>query len=84
MVGGNDFGPTVTKRDNVICGVVMIPTVANRFQDSPLFVSDGGQVGRSIVSEILVQNELGDKYHLFGLDGVGGLLGGGSGGLHLD
>jgi hypothetical protein len=44
----------------------MISTVANRFQNSPLFVSDGGQVGGSIVSEILVQNELGDAHNLGG------------------
>jgi hypothetical protein len=66
MVSRNDFGPTVTKGDNVIRGAVMISTVTNRFQHSPLFVSDGGQVGGLIVSEVLVQNELGDAHNLAG------------------
>jgi hypothetical protein len=66
MVSRNSFGPTVTKDDLMIRGAVMISTVANRFQNSPLFVSDGGQVGGSIVSEVLVQNELGDAHNLGG------------------
>ncbi len=66
MVSRNSFGPTVTKDDLMIRGAVMISTVANRFQHSPFFVSDGGQVGGSIVSEVLVQNELGDAHNLAG------------------
>ena len=66
MVSRNDLGPALTKGDNVIRGEVVVATVTNRLQHSPLVVNDILRSGEHLNDKRLVQNELGDIGHLGG------------------